>query len=161
MSKRTRVFIEDAKGGVTDGGIACGPCGGALVSSVKFRVNGQTKWLSCHAFESDPHFLISDEDIFDKLSDDFPEEEDMRYIESLFIEEFNGLDLENFEESAEDDPDNWAIPLIRYARCLAFSCNKETEELIAAGKGHYADECEVSYMNIHYGLDIRIGDGDL
>ena len=90
-----RFFIEDAKCGVTDGGMACGPVPGDVVAAVKYRTEKETKWLYMIEIGSDtiPCFFLSDKDVFEKLIENEDGDEFNDYMKKCALSEFNGLEL--------------------------------------------------------------------
>ena len=95
--------------------------------------------LSTHLFDKDVHEGLIEEDI---ENEDFVD-----YINEHTISEFNCIELtDDYADtfsSIADDPENPAIPLIRYLIALERCGMEDVEELIAMAKGHYADELEI------------------
>ena len=131
-----RYFIEDAKCGVTGGGVACGPIGGSSVASIKFREDdGESKWISLVEVDGFPEAMLSDRDVFDDLiKEDIEDEEFMAYSQEHWIHDFNGIKFgESYYHtfaSIFEDNENPAIPLIKYLIVLAQCPRSQEEELI-------------------------------
>jgi len=147
-----RYFIETAKCGITDGGMACGPIPGNVVVSVQFKEESEL-WLNVVEVEGMPNFYLTDKDIFDDLvKEDDDDEEFMEYLQEQYIDEFNGLYLDcDYTEvftSIDEDPDNPAVPLIRYAIALIRCAMEDVEGLIDMASGKYADELEIPTSDI-------------
>lgn len=143
-----RYFIEEVKCGVTEGGMACGPVGGSVVTSIKFRENNEApNWLNLVEVSGIPNAYISDKDVYDDLiKEDFDDKEFNDYMEDHFEADFEGIDLTDYAGAFEcmyDDQDNPAVPLIRYLITLTRCSTDEVEGLIKLVTGKYIDEVEV------------------
>ncbi len=174
-----RYLIKDAKCGITDGGMACGPVMGNVVVSVEFVENGDgcseadsaqvdrgsetdgcsqgsqpsaSQWLSLVEVEGFPNAYLSDKDIFDDLrGEDFEDEEYAEYMEEHFIDEFDGIMLDEYESvfnSIRKNPENPAAALIRYIILLVRCPTKDVEGLIQMARGKYADELEIAMSDV-------------
>ncbi len=148
-----RYFIEEAKCGVTDGGIACGPIPGNVVVGIKFKENGKSQWISFVEVDGIPNVYLSDKDIFDDLvKEDVEDTEFTDYINEHFIREFNGiafgLDYSDLFNSVAEDPDNEALPLIRYMVALVRCSLEEVDDLISMATGRYADELDIPISDV-------------
>ena len=154
----TRYLIEEAKCGVTDGALMpCGPMPGHVMAAVKFKEFSEgeeqpEQWLSLAEAEGYPSVYLSDEDIFDKLM-----EEDMEdtafdeYLDEHYLEEFNGIavcDYDDLFESIHEDPDNPAIPLIRYIVALVRCPMEDVDPMIRMAEGRYADELDIPVSDV-------------
>ena len=141
-----RYFIEEAKCGVSEGGMACGPVGGAVNAAIKFSADGVTKWLSNSEVDGIPNFFLTDEDVFEKLCADELSQEFVDYMNEHFASEFDGLDLGEYEDvfnSLTENPENPAVPLVRYLVSLTRCSLEDEESLIKLATGKYIDEVEV------------------
>ena len=86
-----KYFIEDAKCGVTEGGFACGPVPGNVVTTVKYTADGETNWLTNIEVDGIPNFYITKEDVFDKAMQDDPDDEEFwDFMNDSFVNEFDG-----------------------------------------------------------------------
>ena len=143
-----RYFIEEAKCGVTEGGMACGPVPGNVVAAVRFREGEKSQWISLMEIDgSFPAVYLSDQDMYDDLlRDDVEDEEFFEHLEEQRIEDFEGItfgeDYSDIFMSMEDDPENPAIPLIRYLIALV-RCGWDEVEAITRMAGRYADEMDI------------------
>lgn len=67
-----RYFIETAKCEITAGGMACGSIPGHVVTSIKYKDDDGSKWLSLVEVEGIPNVFLTDKDIYeDLLKDDY------------------------------------------------------------------------------------------
>ena len=148
-----RYFIEEVKCGVTEGGMACGPVGGNVVASVKFTEGKEkAKWLTMVDVSGFLIVYLTERDNFDKiLLDDFDDEFN-KYMFEHAIVYFNGIEIgEDYSHSfysMAEDPENPAIPLIKYLFALMRSGMAETEDLAKMAKGKYADELEIPMTDV-------------
>ena len=148
-----RYFIEEVKCGVTAGGMACGPVGGDVVASVKFTEGKKkAKWLTMVEVTGILNVFLADRDDFDKiLLDDF-DEEFTEYMNEHAISDFNGIEFgEDYSDSfysMAEDPENPAIPLIKYLFALMRCSMEETEDLVKKAKGKYADELDIPVTDV-------------
>ncbi len=148
-----RYFIEEAKRGITEGGIACGPVSEHVVVTVKFKKDSTTQWISLVEVEGIPNVYLSDKDIHEELvAEDFDDEEFAEYMEEHFISEFNGIEFDvyystTFEDIAAD-PENPAIPLIRYLISLTRCDMDDVEGLVEMASGKYADELDIPASDV-------------
>ncbi len=148
-----RYFIETAKCGITEGGMACGPVSGNVVVTVQFKEGATTQWLSLVEVEGIPNVYLSDKDIHEALvAEDFDDEEFTAYMDEHFINEFNGIafdaDYSTTFESIADDPENPAVPLIRYLITLVRCSMDEVDDLIQIASGKYADELDIPASDV-------------
>jgi len=148
-----RYFIETAKCGITEGGMACGPISGNVVVTVQFKEGSTTQWLSLVEVEGIPNVYLSDKDIHEALvAKDFDDEEFTEYMDEHFISDFNGIDFDadysTTFESIADDPENPAIPLIRYLITLVRCDMDEVDDLIQMATGKYADELDIPESDV-------------
>ena len=159
-----RYFIEEAKCGVTDGGMACGPVSGNVVVTVRFRESGdnagaaQPQWISLVEAEGFPNIYLSDRDIYeDLLKEDIEDEAFTEYLQAHYMDSFGGLELgieyEEIFESIAEDPENPAAALLRYLIALARCDWDSVGPLIKAAEGKYADELEIPAIDIEEEMD--------
>ncbi len=142
-----RYFIEEAKCGVAGGGMACGPFPGVVAVTIRFRSGKKTQWMNLVEVDGLPAFYLADRDLHEEIIRDEENEELREYMEHHFIESYNDLDLtedyDNIFSGISEDPENPAVPLIRYAIALARCEMEEVSGLIEMARGHYADELEI------------------
>lgn len=149
----TRYFIETAKCGITNGGMACGPVSGNVVVTVQFKDDSKTQWISLVEVGGIPNVYLSDKDIHEDLvAEDFDNEEFNQYMEDHFISEFDGIEFDadystTFESIAED-PENPAVPLIRYLITLVRCDMDDVDDLIQMASGKYADELDIPASDV-------------
>lgn len=117
------------------------------MTTVKYRCGDETKWFSLVEVLGTPNFLLSEKDIHDRLVEG--EDGDKDFWDSVYaanIGEFNGIELGEYMDiyaSFQEDPENPAIPLIRYMIALTQCPMEDTERLAAMGKGKFADELDI------------------
>ena len=93
-------LIKGIRYGITEGGMACGPVSGNVVASIEFQDDDKVSFLSMVEVFGIPEFYFSEEDIYDELleeSEDFIDK-----ANSLIINEFNGIELEEYEDIMEE-----------------------------------------------------------
>lgn len=151
-----RYFIEEVK---CDWKGGCGPCCGASVvtTSVKYRnEDGTVNWLTLSEVDGMLYFFNSDEEYFDKFVavDDLSEgdelyDEVMHIHEDLYLTEFAGVNLEDFEcsdyylEALDEMEENYDVMLLKYAIRVDACETDELEGMIAAATGKFVDEIEI------------------
>ena len=135
-------YIEDVKCDVLSGG----PDAGIVCTSVKYSNDGVSKWLTNVEVDGLPNFYLTEDDIFDKIMADDDDEAFQAYKDENFIEEFDGIELGEYEDIVdslmenEDDP---AAALIKYVIAVTRSDMEITQELIQSGKGKNAEALEI------------------
>ena len=139
-----KYFIEDAKCGVTEGGIACGPVPGDVVATVKYTADGETNWFTNIEYDGIASFYLTKEDIFDKaMKDDSDDKEFWDFMNDSSIEEFEGISLGDYPyvvDGLNENLNNNASALIKYLIILTKCSNEDIEKVIADGKGRYAED---------------------
>lgn len=143
-----RYFIEEAKCGITKGGMACGPVPGSVVVSIKYNDGGKKQWLNLVEVDGMPNVFLTDRDVYDILiEDNYDDEEFNTYINDCFITNLDGIEFDDSYwttfQSITENPDNPAIPLVRYLITLTRCEMDDVEELIAMASGKFADELDI------------------
>ena len=146
-----KYYIEEAKCGVTDAGMESTP-----VAAIKVKeANGTSEWLSLIEADGIPIVFQTTEDMFDKLIANDQSEDDGAYYEFMdahTIHDFNGIvfgeDYTETFDSISEDPDNPAIPLIRYLIALERCDMEEIDDLVNMAVGKYADELEIPMSDV-------------
>lgn len=154
----TRYFINDAKCGVSSGsGIACGPVPEAVTASVQFKKDdGPFMWLTLSEFDGIAGFYLTEDDIYDKVLDIDGDDEEFvdKLNEEYYINSFDGISFGDYGEykdifqSIEENRDNPAGKLIMYVIALVRCGWDELPGLLEAGKGKYANEIDLSGVNV-------------
>ena len=146
-----RYFIEEAKCGVTEGGVACGPVGGTVITSIKFKEDGkEPQWLNMAVAGGIPNVYLTDRDVYDEmLAENFENEDFYEWLnDKCFIREFNGIRLDGDYASAYASfyrhPDNPAVPLIRYFIQLTGCATEDMDRMVRMAEGKYADELDLA-----------------
>ena len=139
--------ILDAKYGITDGGMACGPISGYVVVTVKFECEGKIQYLSIDDYESFPTFYLTDDDIFDNLKNE-AEDDFLDYLESKELYEIDDIDLSTHEyfdiyDSLYQKGSGPAYSLIKFAIAIVRLCVKDTKKLIKESIGRYVTEIDI------------------
>ena len=143
-----RYFIENVRCDISGFGISCGRIVGHPVVTVKFRDAEKTQWLSLVEVEGIPNAFLLDKDLHDFIvKEDFENDELWEYLNENEIGEFNGIalggDYSYTFKSIAADPDNPAVPLLRYIIAV-IRCNVlDVDELIHMATGKFADALEI------------------
>ena len=146
-----RYYIEDINYGVSEGGIACSPPTGSINASIKFTVNGETKWFTISELNNIPSFFLTDRDIFKQLSNNDLSDEFTSYLEENAIFDFDGLLLGEYEDiflSFTENPGNPAIKLVRLLILLVKCKMDEVFKLITLACDKYIDEINVPVSSL-------------
>ena len=147
-----KFFIEEAKCELTKGGIACGPVDPNVVTTVKYKCGDETKWISLVEVMGIPNFLLSEKDIHEGLvKEDDSDKEFWDYVHEINIGEFNGIELGEYGDifaSFADDPENPAIPLIRYMIALTRCPLDQVEDLLNMARGKYVNELDIPASDV-------------
>ena len=142
-----RYFIEEAKCGISDGGMACSPMDGNVVASVKFRTEDETGWFNMVEVMGIPNCYVTDRDVYEGFIKEPDDEKFWEYVQEHFITEFNGIEFDDSYftpyASIADDPENPANPLVRYLITLVRCDMEDVEGLIDMAHGKYADELDI------------------
>lgn len=149
----TRYFIEKAECGIIEGGMACGPISGNIVVTIQFKDDSKTQWLSLVEVDGIPNVYLSDKDVHkDLVAEDFNNIEFDKYLNDHYIFNFNGIDLDvdyySTFESIATDPENPAVPLIRYLITLVRCDMDSVEKLIQMASGRYVDELDIPISDV-------------
>lgn len=153
MSKK--YFIEEVKCGVAEGGMACGPVSGPVVTSLKFTVDDLTKWITNSEVEGIPNFFLTEADIYDRLIEDDFDDELSNLLDESAISNFDGIELgeyDDIEDSITNNEDNPAAILIDYIVKVTRCSMEELDEYINAGTKKYVEEIEMPDFE---GLDFK------
>ena len=148
-----RYFIEEAKCGITNGGMACGPVPGNVVVTIKYNDGEQTSWLSLIEVDGIPNLALTDKDVFEDLvEEDFDDEGFTEYLQEHTIFDFAGIEFDAHYDTTfacmAEDPENPAIPLIRYLITLVRCPMREVKGLIKKAEGKYADELDIPMSDV-------------
>lgn len=149
-----RYLIQDVKCDVLSGGPE-----GIVCTAVKYSDGRATKWITNVEVEGIPNFYLTKEDIFDKIMADDDDEEFQEYRDEHFIEEFNGVELGEYVDIVNSLMENEKKPaaaLIKYVIAITRCEMEDMQEMIAAGKGKYADEIEITIDD----MDLDLEDDD-
>jgi hypothetical protein len=137
-------LIKGIRYGITEGGMACGPVGGNVVASIEFQSGDKVYFLSMVEVFGIPEFYFSEEDIYENLleeSEDFIDK-----ANSLFINEFNGIKLEEYEDIIEElkkpynEEDKALIKLLIAVVRLDYD---EADKLIEESVGKYIKDINI------------------
>lgn len=142
-----RYLIEEAKCGVTEGGMACGPVPGVVVASLKVNDGKCVRWLSLSEVDGIPNLIVTDEDIYDTLITDDFSDEFVDFVNDHTVNEFDGIEIDDGYYTTYDcireNPDNPAGLVMKYLIALVRCETDEIEDIIAMGTGKYADEIRI------------------
>lgn len=137
-------LIKGIRYGITEGGMACGPVSGNVVASIEFQDDDKVSFLSMVEVFGMPEFYFSEEDIYDELleeSEDFIDK-----ANSLIINEFNGIELEEYEDIMEElkkpynEEDKALIKLLIAVVRLDYD---EADKLIEESIGKYIKDINI------------------
>lgn len=137
-------LIKGIRYGITEGGMACGPVSGNVVASIEFQDDDKVSFLSMVEVFGMPEFYFSEEDIYDELleeSEDFIDK-----ANSLIINEFNGIELEEYEDIMEElkkpynEEDKALIKLLIAVVRLDYD---EADKLIEESVGKYIKDINI------------------
>lgn len=131
----SRYYIEAIKYGEADGGIACGPVGGAIVAEVKIRIeNGEVFYLSLADACGFPNFFKTLESTFEQQLQ--MDEDIISVLEDAFIE------TGDYEEIFEKKDSEW-FELYRYLIFFVSESEEACKEIEKLSVGKYIDEIEI------------------
>lgn len=159
-----RYLIETAKCDVTEGGMACGPVPGNVVATVQFKEGEKSQWLSLVEVMGIPNVYLTDQDIFDKLLAEDDDDEFIEYANQHQIWDFNGIEFADDYgatlNSFKEQPDNPAIPLIRYLLSLVRCDWDDMDDIIKTASGKYADELSIPTIDLEEDYEYECEEGD-
>ena len=99
MAKKDYVVLN-ARLGSSEGGMACGPVGGADVGEIEFieehdyRAVGQSQYMAFVLVDGILNPILSDKSLFDELIQDDLSEETIDYVNAHTIPAFDGIDMD-------------------------------------------------------------------
>ncbi len=133
--------------------MACGPSFGDVVGTVQFKDDSKVQWLNILEVEGMPNLYLTDKDVYDGLIADDPDNEEfIDYMCEHTLNEFDGIefygDYENVFDSIAEDPENPAIPLVRYLIALVRCEMADVEKLVQMASGKYADELAIPVSDV-------------
>ena len=143
----SRYYIEDVKCDVLSGG----PDPGIVCTSVKYSDGKAAKWLTNVEVDGLPNFYLTDDDIFDRIMANDDDEKFDEYRDAHFIEEFDGIELGEYEDIVDallEKEETPAASLIKYVIAVTRSDMERTQELIRTGKGKNADELKITMAEL-------------
>ena len=142
-----RYLIEVAKCGITNGGMAS-----SVVASIKVNDDTKAQWLSMIETDGILNVSLTDEDIYDKLIEDNYDDEFFAFMEDHFITNYEGIEIgteyEDILDSIAENPENPAVPVLRYLITLMRCEMDDVEGLISMAVGHYADELDIPMSDV-------------
>ncbi len=105
--------IEEIRCGVSENAKKAGLIPGAVVSSIRYRMDDRTEWVHCMDLQG-LSFFVSDDDIHDELLDDLLPDEDMDRMNQFLVDSFHGVDLGLFKDMTGPNDLDDMIPVIEY-----------------------------------------------
>lgn len=140
-----KLFVEDVRIGESEGGIACGPCGGSLVVEVRFHdEDGKVFYISNNEYEGIPNFFMTDESAFDRMiEEDFDNEKE--FFDRLANEW--AMNVGEYEDLFSDQDPDW-FDAYRYVIYLTRCANEEVEPFIKATVGKWLHECDIPASDV-------------
>ncbi len=144
-----KYFIMDAKAGIGEGGIACGPVSGPVVAEVQVRDEaGQECFISLAEVDGIPNVFRTDRSTFrEQLTFD---------MDDAMIEWLNDcyVDTGEYEEILTDPDPKW-YDVYRYLIYLV-RCDAGAERsFIDATKGCWTDEIRIPVSDIEEEMDLE------
>jgi hypothetical protein len=142
-------LIKGIRYGITEGGMACGPVSGNVVASIEFQDDDKVSFLSMVEVFGIPEFYFSEEDIYNELleeSEDFIDK-----ANSLIINEFNGIELKEYEDIMEElkkpynEEDKALIKLLIAVVRLDYD---EADKLIEESVGKYIKDINIPDIDL-------------
>ena len=130
------------------------------VYSVKYRINGKSRWLHNIYQLGIPNYLMTDDDFHENLLDNDYLIKNSDNIDSLYVNEFQGLQLDEYESMVDDineHQDNPAVPFVRYLLRLYSADGEGVYKLIEEGVGRYADEIPLPPFDYEKEMDLVTG----
>ena len=147
----TRYLIEQASFGSTEG-YNDEIIFGFPVASVKFSDGSQSQWLSIMDADGFILFSLADHNVQEPLERETPSAEFEHDFDKHMTEEFNGIGLyqgyESLCQGIGNDPQNPAVPLLRYLIALVRSEPRDARSLIRLAEGKYADELDMPFSDV-------------
>ena len=141
-----KYYVDEVKYGLEGGGMACGPIGENVISSVKVTDCSKSFWLTNVEVTGIPSFYLSEDEIFDRLVDACEDDDFLEYLDQCFINSFEGIKLGEYGDiykSIKQNEGNPAVSLIRYIILLTRCSMEEEDGIIALAKGKFVDELEI------------------
>lgn len=147
-----KYFIEDAKCGVTKGGMACGPVPGSVVGAVKFCSGKDSMWLYLVETDGFPGFYLSDRELYDELIEEDFDDEFVEYMDNHLLAEMDGICLrteyEDVIESIYKNRNNSAAALIRFMITLVRCDLDKVDSISQSAIGRYVDEIDIPMSDL-------------
>lgn len=147
-----RYLIEEAKCGVTKGGMACGPVPGDVIVTIKYNDGTGSKWLNMSEVMGIAIVTLLEKDYHDVLMTDAFDDEFVAYLDDHTISEFDGIELGEdcrvIIGNVYENSDNPAAPLLKYLISLTRCAMDEVDDLIKMATGKYADELDIPMSDV-------------
>ena len=138
-----RYLIEEVRSALKED---YGPLPGAFAVSVRYDDGEGQRWLSAVECCGCVEFHLSDEDISSTLVAYEPTEKVRKVIEQTFVDEIDGFPLGDYGDlygAMEEDPQNPAVPLMRYLVLLVRCPMVDLQGFIDMGVGRHIDEVDL------------------
>ena len=142
-----RFLIEDAKCGVAN----ASPMMGIVATSVKFNDGESSKWFNLAEVDGIPCFYLTEKDVYDIIIENDFSEEEQELFDKSSITEFEGITLGEYVEvfdSIYENPDNPAVPFLRYVFALTRCDLKDVDKLVKKAIGKHIDEIKVPISDL-------------
>ena len=142
-----RYFIMNAKAGVGEGGMACGPVAGPIVAEAELRNEaGQEFFISLAEVDGMPNFFKTGYSTFrEQLTFDM-DDEMLEMLERSYV------DTGEYEEILTDPDPDW-IDVYRYLMYLVRGDSGMEKVFIEATKGCWTDEIRIPKTDIEEELE--------
>ena len=142
-----RFLIEDAKCGVAN----ASPMMGIVATSVKFNDGESSKWFNLAEVDGIPCFYLTEKDVYDVLIENDFDDEMQEFFDKSSILEFEGITLGEYGDifdSIYENPDNPAVPFLRYVFALTRCDLKDVDKLVKKAVGKHVDEIKVPISDV-------------
>ena len=141
-----RFFIEEAKYGIGNGGVACGPVELPVVGEVKIKVNDEIIFYTLVEVCGLPNFYKTDESYFEKHIKMDIDDDDIEEISNHFVE------TGDYDEIEKNKDQEW-YDIYRYLVYIVRSDYETCDQFIEETKGKYIDEISIPDYVEDYDLD--------
>jgi len=97
------LIVEDIKIGESEGGMACGPCGGSLIVSIKINDGEKVQYFTSSLFAGLYEFYLTDKDVFDLfIEEDFDNKAFTNVLENNNVDHLYDLDFSECESEYDN-----------------------------------------------------------
>ena len=124
----------------------------SVVATAKYNDGESDAWITMIDTGGIPDTFVTDRDVHEEVVEtNVTNEAFQSYMRDHEVFDFNGLVLGEYADimgSIRSDPDNPAVPLIRYLVALVRSDNGVTDGTAVMRVGRYADEMDIPKSDV-------------